>query len=254
MKNWSKLLLILALSLALFSCEDDETEECVAAPTSKVLVKFIPQWNGEPVEDGAEYQDHYGNELLQFNFKAFISNLKLIGETGEADLSEIELLALGDGMVELEFDVPAGENYTSLLFHTGVPPEYNVDYDPSSWSNSHPLSVQGAQGMHWSWNTGYIFTKFDGKADTLGTTSPGYLYPFSFHAGADEFYTPHDYPLNIATLENDTSTITFTLAMETLLNSAHDIDIREDGETHTGGDFDLAQQFTDNFNACFSLE
>lgn len=247
-------LLVLAL---VFSCCGDDPEPIDTDGlfyNSQLKLRFTPTWNGVPVTDGSEYTDQFGNRLLQFNFKFFVSELKLVSEAGgELEVSPVELIEVGDGEVELTFPILQETNYTAFKMHTGVSPEYNVDYDPSTWPNDFPLSVQGAAGMHWSWNTGYIFTKFDGKADTTDTVEPSYLYPFSFHAGADEFYTLFEYDMEFYSEIDSTHDVHFQIEMEKFLDGVHQIDIRDDGETHTGGDFQLAQQFTDNFNASLQL-
>jgi hypothetical protein len=240
------------------SCdEDDEVLVCSSCPVpsvSSLNITFIPTWNNVPVTNGDEYEDQFGNRLLQFNFKTFVSNIIISSQGSETELSEIEILELGDGAIELSYSVANDMSFDELKFHTGVPPEYNVDYDPSTWPNSHPLSVQGAAGMHWGWNTGYIFTKFDGKADTTEMAEPTYLYPFAFHTGDDAFYIEHVFDLDIATQTESEAEINVIIHMEKFLDGIHSIDIREDGETHTGGDFELAQQFIDNFNSSLELE
>ena len=42
--------------------------------------------------------------------------------------------------------------------------------------------------------------------------------------------------------------------MEKFFDGVHSIDVRDDGDTHTGGDFELAQQFIDNFNSSLEVE
>jgi len=258
MKKNKYILVFLSIILLTLSCDDDdETVNCadtLAPSASSLKLTFVPTWNNVPVANGSEYEDQFGNRLLQFNFKTFISNIMISSEGNETELSEVEILEVGDGNVELNFSVSNETIFDELKFHTGVAPEYNVDYDPSTWPNSHPLSVQGASGMHWSWNTGYIFTKFDGKADTTDVADPAYLYPFAFHAGDDAFYTEHIFEVDIATQTETEAEINVIIHMEKFFDGVHSIDVRDDGETHTGGDFELAQQFIDNFNSSLEVE
>ena len=256
-KNKYILALLSILFLAVACDEGDEAVDCAVTPEpslSSLKLTFVPTWNNVAVANGAEYEDQFGNRMLQFNFKTFVSNIMVSSEGSETELSEVEILEVGDGAVELRYSVANDTSFDELKFHTGVPPEYNVDYDPSTWPNSHPLSVQGAAGMHWGWNTGYIFTKFDGKADITEAAEPTYLYPFAFHTGDDTFYTEHIFEVDIATQTETEAEINVIIHMEKFLDGIHAIDIREDGETHTGGDFELAQQFIDNFNASLEVE
>lgn len=256
MRKFNILLVLLVTMILWSSCDDDdETAECPPpVELSSLKLTFIPTWNGITMQEGSEYTDQFDTRLLQFNFKTFISSLKLTTSNEEIELSDVELLSFDDGEVELNYAVPNNSTFTSFKFHTGVDPEFNVDYDPSTWPNNHPLSVQGAQGMHWGWNTGYIFTKFDGKADTTDAVEPTYLYPFAFHVGADEFYTEHIFESEMTSQNQSDLELTIRIRMEKFFSSVTEIDIRDDGETHTGGDFELAQQFVDNFNTSFELE
>ncbi len=257
MQKVNYFLVLCCLAIVFSSCKDDDDPEVSCSlPESRSSLKitFVPTWSGEVVQAASEYEDQFGNRLLQFNFKTFISNIRISSDGEDLELSEVELLSFDEGAVSLSYSIPDNNSYDQLKFATGVPSEYNVDYDPSTWPNDHPLSVQGAQGMHWSWNTGYIFTKFDGKADTTDVIEPVYLYPFAFHTGADEFYFEHEFDIDIATQVQTDTEIQVTIQMEKFFDGQTQIDIRDDGETHTGGDFGLAEEFINNFNQSFTVE
>ena len=53
--------------------------------------------------------------------------------------------------------------FNALKFNVGVPSELNQGVDPTSYPNSHPLSVSGSAGMRWDMNNSYFFVKFEGK-------------------------------------------------------------------------------------------
>ena len=101
-----KIILVLFWVLALtMSCDkDDETVDCNVVPVpsvSSLKLTFVPTWNNIPVANGAEYEDQFGNRMLQFNFKTFVSNIIISSEGSETELSEIEILEVGDGAIEL---------------------------------------------------------------------------------------------------------------------------------------------------------
>jgi hypothetical protein len=78
-----------------------------------------------------------------------------------------------------KLDVPAG-TYAGLRFTVGVPRELN---HLDAAKQTAPLGV--GSGMYWSWNSGYIFYKFEGKVKVEGKDE-GFL----LHMGSDAFRIP----------------------------------------------------------------
>src|SRR5690606_27283460 len=118
--------------------------------------------------------------------QSYISSLALKKADGTEVLLKDYYLANFTDDIVFDFTVPKGD-YVGLGFLLGVPENVNTDTDPAQYPHTHPLSVAGSQGMFWSWMTGYIFTKFEGRADTTGTIGEPVLYPFSYHTGNDDY-------------------------------------------------------------------
>jgi hypothetical protein len=110
--------------------------------------------------------------------------------------------------------------------------------------------------MFWHWNTGYIFTKFDGKADLEGIEGNPLLDPFAFHCGDDPLLRIVSLPIAQGFIEGETSRV-FQIHCQVdklLQGNAENIDIAVDYLTHTQGNFLLARRFMDNFGTAFELE
>ena len=212
-------------------------------------IKVIPRalFNGSPISSSVLYDDGLGHKIRVEGFKAYLSNFSLHTDEGEsAQLVEIYLADLLNSD-QWEIEIPS-KQYTSLTFSTGVPPSMNKDTDPASYPSNHPLSVNGSAGMFWSWNTGYIFTKFEGKANLEGEESP-ILDPFAFHVGEDYFYRNHEQEFNICPGGDETKIIYIDFNVETFLNHPDDpIDIETNFLTHTSGNVELAERFNENYN------
>ncbi len=178
------------LSLAIFSllitsCDPKEPEEVKPAV---LTVKIDSKWGSDPFEVQQVYTDSYGNRVRVDNFQSYVSMLTLIKNDGsEVLLKDFHLQNFMDATT-LTFEAPVGV-YTGVRFGVGVPAAYNQHEDPAQYPSSHPLSVAGSQGMFWTWNTGYIFTKFEGKADTTGTEGADLLHNFTFHTGDTDGYS-----------------------------------------------------------------
>lgn len=119
----------------------------------------------------------YQVDVLRF----YISNVAMV----KLDGSEVALpgLVLADfkrGATQeqtvMKLDVPAGD-YAGIRFTIGVPREQN---HLDAAKQKAPLGVE--TGMYWSWNTGYIFYKFEGKFSKDGKASP-----FLLHLGTLSF-------------------------------------------------------------------
>jgi hypothetical protein len=132
----------------------------------------------------------YRTDLLKY----IISNIKLVREDGtEVSFPNVELINQEDAS-SLSFnlaDAPNG-NYTAMRFVLGLDSLQNAtlvnggDLDPSD-------------GMVWTWNTGYIFLKHEGRfIDSTGTQQP-----FFFHYGTNRAYTEIEVPIENLTINGE---------------------------------------------------
>lgn len=145
--------------------------------------------------------------------------------------------------------------YTDIQLDLHNKRNLNKKVVPAVYPNSSPLSVQGAQGIFWSWNTGSIFTKYDGKVDLAGQDGNDLLDPFAFHIGDDSYYDILSFPLSSFNLSRDAKkSLTITIQIDKMINGESDqIDLAVDYPTHTSGITALADRFQNNSNVTFSI-
>ncbi len=245
-------------SLFIFSsCRnaDDTTPEDVIAET-KVQITFDTQWEGGDFNLQEVYFDNFGNRIRVDSFKSYISMLSIVKEDGsEVLLHDFYLMDFLNPNT-YTFTIEPGD-YDGIRFGIGVPQDYNKDEDPAQYPNDHPLSVAGSQGMFWHWNTGYIFVKFEGKADTTGTEGAELLHSFSFHIGDDPYFRSFeqlDTPIHVEA--GLTTAISVNIHVDQILatGGADDIDLATDAITHTSGNTVLAATFVNNFDASITVE
>lgn len=124
----------------------------------------------------------YRTDLLKY----IISNIELVSVDGNVvSFPNVELVNQEDAS-SLSFqlnDVPNG-NYSAMRFVLGLDSLQNAtlvnggDLDPSD-------------GMVWTWNTGYIFLKHEGRfIDSTGTQQA-----FFYHYGTNRAYTEIEIPI-----------------------------------------------------------
>ncbi|MFM7769017.1 MAG: MbnP family protein [Bacteroidota bacterium] len=233
-----------------FSCRNkEESETC-----GKVTVKFIPVWNGEVVTIDSIYTNSLNQRLRFENITSYFSNIYLGNGLDSVLFSSVELLQLLGGEAAVSKNIKPG-SYSKISFGIGVPPELNKNVDPSVYPNSSPLSVQGSNGMFWYWNTGYIFFKLDGRADTTGVAGAPLLQPFAYHCGDDPLFRKKAF--SFATIQSEDFTnheISVYVDMQLLMEGSNDpLDMRTDYITHTTGNFTLAERVTNHFSNAFTI-
>jgi hypothetical protein len=249
-KRFCSILLVLSLVIFASSCEHDK------GGMGTLQVVFSAEFKGEPFEIGTVYNDDMGNRIRIDNFMSYFSMLNVVTPEGtEIPVKDFALINFND---EATFTVDLdSRDYKGLTFNIGIPKEYNKDVDPTTYSNDHPLSVQGSQGMFWHWNTGYIFTKFEGKADTTGVEGAEILHPFAFHVGDDPMFRQHNEAenFNFKIESGATRVIHVIVDVEKIMKGDGDqIDIATDYITHTSGNTQLAVRVMNNFNDAIRVE
>lgn len=246
---------VLLLSIVFLSCKEKNSssdDQTPAATAATVKLNFKVTWENAPYSNSTIYHDSYGNRLRIDNFVSYISQLSLIKTDGSEELLKDYSLLNWANNNKPEFSVPKG-NYSGIKFLIGVPEDVNTNVDPAQYPNSHVLSVAGSQGMFWNWNTGYIFTKLEGKADTTGTDLP-LLDGFSYHTGDDHFtrYVILNKNLNFEAGNNYSETIHLQIDKIFMPNEGEGINLAEESAFHSPGP--LMSRFVDNFKNAFSVE
>lgn len=249
----SFLAIMVILSIASCRDKDEPKDEQTEVPTNGAIkIGITTKWQNDLYSNIAVVSDNYGNQLRIDNFVSYVSTLSLIKADGSTLLlKDYSLINFAQNNL-LEFSVPKGD-YTGIRFLLGVPADVNTDTDPAQYPNSHVLSVAGSQGMFWNWNTGYIFTKLEGKADTSGTNQP-LLYSFAYHTGDDHFTKLVTLDKDITINGGGTQDEHITLQVDKIFSpdSGTEIDISQDPSFHSPGP--LMSSFVNNFGNAFSIE
>jgi hypothetical protein len=252
----NRLLLLLALLVMVFgleSCKEYKPQKELS--TSTLTIKFDAIRNGAPFQMGRIFSDAYGNRVRADLFKNYISMVSLKSEEGSEVLLKDFLLVDYSVDNEITLGVPDGR-YTSLKLGLGIPASYNRDQDPANYPNSSPLSVAGSQGMFWQWSTGYIFAKFEGKADTSQVSSAQLLLNVAIHAGNDASFRAFESPYFNLELSKSTDTISVHLDVDKLFApvEGNEVNLTNNAVTHSQNNSQLARDYMDNLVAALWVE
>jgi len=250
-----RIYLLLVVVFLFASCRPEkEKEKDIPQGNVPVQLRVGAQVGDEEFQVGQVYRSATDYRFRVETFQLYLSMIELVDAQGHGHLvRDFVLINMDDGLF-LEFSVPPGD-YAAVQFHQGIPVEYNKNVDPTTYPNSHPLSVQGSNGMFWTWNTGYIFTRFDGKADLDGVEGNPLMDPFAFHTGDDPLLRTISLPLNnVAFKSGVMRSLSVVIQINSILDHPVDpIDIAIDNLTHTGGNFILARRFVDNLSDSYLL-
>ena len=230
----------------LSNCYQTEKLLPTAAPL-EVGVRLV--FNGEPVQpDSLHYQTSAGETFSLTRISYLLSGFAL----QRSDGSWLELtnaVAWMDGAKDrtsIRLDGIPGEVFRALRFHLG--PEAAANHaDIAKFPADHPLNPN-LNGLHWSWQGGFIFLALEGRWRAAG----GALDGWSYHFARDTNRTAINLstPLN---LTRDTKLeLDFDLA--TLLNAPRPLSFSKDGSsTHSRAGDPIARALAANLPGAFHV-
>ena len=219
------------LVLVLTGCDRCNPEPPVSTPgTARIDLELT--WGEEAYVLEQVATDHNGYPVRLDNLQLYMAPVAFRSNGEWVEGADVSLIDFSVHAQHIESTLEAG-TYDAVRFGMGLPPEINTDIDPASYPNSHPLSVIGSAGMFWTWSSGYIFVKYEGKfALETGTQL---LEPVSYHCGTDASYRTVTLELSepLVIASETTENLTLTLDAAKALNGTNDaIDLAVDPVTH----------------------
>jgi hypothetical protein len=248
-----KTLLLPLFFLAFFisSCDKDESvvSQIPEKTTGTVEIRFIPTMNGEAFSVNQNFVGPNGLRMRYETFKFYLSDIQLQnGSTvlGSKDVVLVDF-SLSDKTISIE-TTPG--TIDQLTFGMGVKQSLNgtadPDFNPASYPIDHPLSVYA--GMYWTWASGYIFSKLEGRIDTSAAQNLDPTYSFFYHSGKDTLFSTHSISnINAEVVKGQKTSINLKIEVNDVFKTSSDtINMVQDYFTHTTDDFDLAKKVINN--------
>jgi hypothetical protein len=124
--------------------------------------------------DSTVYKNAFGQAYTITNLKYYISNISLIQKGKVAYKSADHFLVNEEEEISktiLLKQIPEG-NYEAISFMIGIDSIHNC-------SGAQSGALDAVNGMYWTWNSGYIFMKLEGRSPF--SRSPGNI--FEYHIG-----------------------------------------------------------------------
>ena len=193
------------------------------------------------------YKNPFGETYSINKFKYYISNVVVKSSSNSfSESNSYHLINQDDSSsLSFSFNIPPG-SYDSFSFLLGVDSLHNV-------SGAQTDALDPVNDMFWTWNTGYVMAKMEGKS-----TASVYNNTFEFHIGG--FSGPHNVLKNISlhlspnTLvihENKLSEIVIKADANAWWQKPHNIKISVNANITSSGL--LAKEVSDNYSKMFSI-
>ena len=233
---------LIVLFLLLFS------PKLVSAQHSSLNLVFIHTVGADTLQLGKDYLNPLGDTFSVTSFKYYIFDISFIeAGTGKkyASPSQYYLINEGDTTSKtIMLQMPPGQ-YSAISFSLGVDSLHNV-------SGVQTGALDPINGMFWTWHTGYIMAKLEGK-------SPASTAPFgniTYHIGGfktgENVLKQITLPLSNANLTaGNTAQLSIAADINVWFKNANDLKIAEQPFCMNPGE--LALKIADNYAGMFHV-
>lgn len=176
-------LLALATSFILVSCEKED--EIGPNDTNNLTLEIDNRVGTQDlVLNTQTYKNAAGEDYTISKLNYFVSNIKLRKADGseQAFPNQYFLVKESDALTQKITlkNVPAAD-YVSVSFMVGVDSLKSIS-DVSQRTGVLDPASYGDDNMYWSWNSGYIFVKFEGTSPVIAPNATGAKI-FQIHVG-----------------------------------------------------------------------
>ncbi|MCU0404310.1 MAG: hypothetical protein MUE99_07150 [Chitinophagaceae bacterium] len=190
----------------------------------------------------------FGEPVTISNFQYYLSRIELINAGGNIVRLPVEYYLISErneASKSVNLRVPAG-TYRGIRMLLGVDSTRNV-------SGVQEGALDPANGMFWSWNTGYIFAKLEGKSPV--STAP--LQNVTYHIGgfkaAESALQTIEMPFPTLTpfSASDTAYVEVSVNLDKWFDGPFPLRIADEPFVMNAGN--MAQQISVNYSRMFSI-
>ncbi len=245
---------LLVMACFASSCQKQlHQDTALGVETFNLNINFKAVVDGAPLEFGKPYRNFFQEPYSVKTFKYYISDLKLINSNANKvyNVAENSYFLIDESSAGTEYiGVKAPSNkYDHIAFTIGVDSVRNV-------SGAQTGALDPANGMFWTWNSGYIMAKLEGTSPLSTEVDNRIQYHIGGFKQADNVLKKVvlSFPGNTALdfSANSYSTITITANVNAWFNHPNDLHIAQVPVCMTPGD--LSKKIADNYSKMFSLE
>ena len=242
---------LIAVCLLLFSCKKDNFKSA-NQHTESFQIAFKATVDGEDLVFGKVYKNPFDEDFSVKTFKFYIHGIELentqTNSIRRLDKNDHFLIATSDPLAaSVQLKLPAGV-YDRINFIIGVDSLRNI-------SGAQTGALDPAQGMFWTWSTGYIMVKLEGNSSIASTPDNVMEYHVGgFKAGENAIRKVSlNFPMlqKLELKQGTQGSIRIVANINSLFNSVHPIRIKDKPVSMTPGI--LATQIADNYSKMFTV-
>lgn len=248
-----KALSIMAAAILLFAaCKKEEdknpTQPSTGGDNDSIQFVFDNKVNSMPVtidNNALDYTNYKGNDYSISLLKYYVSRVKLHVK-GSSTYETFDIFKLIDEAKPAErtfTTLSAGGEYDSIIFYLGVPPDRNH-------SGAQDGDLDPGKGMIWSWNTGYIFFKHEGKF----VDSSGNQQPLRQHYGTDDALVSIALPVSGLSMDGNKRKVTIGFDLHKVYGMNVDFNEDFDRQSISVADQPWIAKLKANFPSAFTVK
>lgn len=233
----------------LFGVTGCKQEEGLAIQQTPLTLSFTHKANNDLLQLGKAIVNPHGEPYTITGFSYYISHISLITEQNTRVDLPVTYHLINEKTAstkKVTLMAPAG-NYKAIRWMIGVDSTRNV----SGVQNG---ALDPANGMFWTWNTGYIFAKLEGKS----SVSPAPLQNVTYHIGG--FAAPENairfvelpLPALLTLRTGGQASLSVTANVDAWFKGKNTIKIAQEAFSMNPGP--LAVKISENYAGMFSVE
>lgn len=172
--------------LAMQACKKDYSAEDIVIPPvlpdHNMVIRFKPVVDTQDLVFGDSYSNFFNESYSVSTFKFYVHGIQLIntdsGKIFSISADKYFLVDLSDSAgSEIKLAVQP-YLYNRIAFTIGVDSAHNV-------SGAQTGALDPANGMFWTWNSGYIMAKMEGNSPSANTSNNKFEFHIGGFAGPD---------------------------------------------------------------------
>lgn len=252
--NFPKLCIALLLGTTVISCQKELHFDAEPQKEHNLILKFKPvhQYDSVPLVLGQTYTNNFKEEFTPTAFKFYIHHFEMINtDSGKIFTLTNDKYYLVDFADSASTEIKIAIQpyvYNRIQFTIGVDSADNV-------SGAQLDALDPANGMFWSWNTGYIMAKLEGTSPKSPQAGK-FEYHIGGFTGAESVIKKipllFPYGQNLDLKPGGESTMYITCDANDWFSNPWDIQISQTPVVATPGL--LATQVAENYSKMFTVD
>ena len=244
-----KLFLFFLVPIIITSSSCQRENDLVVKEQAALKINFSHQVTGQPLIYGTTYTNSLGEDSSVSKFKYYISKIRLENtSTGHHTNEDEEYFLVDEGSASSKTITIQSETgtYNAVSFLLGVDSIRNV-------SGAQTGTLDPANDMFWTWNSGYIMAKLEGHSPLSTLVNNEIEYHIGGFKGEDNVVKRITLPFNqsVTTEKNKTTIISINAEIGKWFKNTFDLPIAVNPACIMPGQ--LATQYAANYRNMFSV-